>query len=78
MPYPVTNVKHEVRVPYSYIQPLLYKKIFNCREVCRIHSIKIEGRSDWGKSKIIVLLALPVKEERLSNNVIKFHLVPCL
>jgi hypothetical protein len=74
---PVTNVKHEMKVPYSYIQPLLYKEIFNFREVCSIHSIKIEGRSDWGKRKIIVLLALPVKEERLSNNV-KFHLVPCL
>jgi hypothetical protein len=76
MPYPVTNAKHEMKVPYSYIQPLLYKEIFNFREVHRIHSIKIEGRS-WGKRKIIVLLALPVKEERLSNNV-KFHLVPCL
>jgi hypothetical protein len=75
MPYPVTNVKHEVEVPYSYIQPLLYKEIFNFREVRRIHSIKIEGRSDWGKRKIIVLLASSVKEERLSNNV-KFHLVP--
>jgi hypothetical protein len=64
MPYPVTNVKHEVKVPYSYIQPWLYKKIFNFREVRRIHSIKIEGRSDWGKRKIIVLLEV--------------HLVPCL
>jgi hypothetical protein len=61
MPYPVTNVKHEVEVPYSYIQPLLYKEIFNFRAVRRIHSIKIEGRSDWGKRKNNCFIGFPCK-----------------